>query len=69
MSLLTEMHFCRSIVEAFVAGGRAVGLTAFVPKLENTGIHLFASNGSAAASAEGVAVWQMGCGWNETRRP
>ena len=60
---------CRSIVEAFVAGGRAVGLTAFAPKAQNTGIHLFASNGSVAVTAEAVAVWQMGCGWNETRRP
>ena len=50
----------RSIVEAFVMGGRGV-LTKTVHDSIDTNVLLFSGSGAVAKSAE---VWSMGCGWD-----
>jgi hypothetical protein len=46
-----------------VSRGRAAGLLAYLPSsVDNTAVHLF-SEGTAPAVATGVAVYEMGCGW------
>lgn len=52
----------RTIVEAFVQGGRVAYTKVHTPAdWRYTGVYLLSSNGSAVCAA--ANVWSMGCGW------
>ena len=50
----------RSIVEAFVMGGKVV-LTKTWAGAVDSNVQLFSGSGATAVTAE---VWSMGCGWD-----
>jgi hypothetical protein len=53
----------RTIVEAFVQGGRVAYTKSHVPAdWQHSAVQLVASNGSSALCAT-AKVWAMGCGW------
>ena len=52
----------RTIVEAFVQGGRVAYTKSHTPSdWRHTDVYLLSSNGSAVCAA--ATVWSMGCGW------
>ena len=68
-SLELRLLVDRSVVEAFVAGGRAVATARDYPAVEEVAARLWAAGAASESGAAGGALvqsaqaWSMGCGW------